>query len=343
MKGEFLSQEKKEAVLLMGFGGPQNLEEVPFFLRELFFDPCILPYPSFIRKPLSFVIAKLSEKRAKASYAKLGGRSPYVDNTKAQAKALETKLRQKVFVAMRYGHPSLGEVEKKIKDYNPSKLTILPLYPQFSLTTTLSSLNVWRALSKKAHYKTQVLCCYPREKGFVEAYADNLEMTLQKLPSTKNVRVLFSAHGTPLSLVKKGDPYTHHVNQTARAIKKKVQEKYKNLDTVVCYQSRVGFLPWTEPYLEDEIKRAAAEKKNLVVLPIAFICEHSETKVELDIDYKELAEELGIIFKRVPTVSCHPAFIEGLANLVRKGFVKNACSESVAPRKLRCFCEESYA
>lgn len=318
----------KEAIVLLGFGGPQSLSEVPSFLKQLFSDPCVLTYPALIRKPLAALIAKKSTKRATENYRRLGGKSPFLENTQKQAACLENLLNKKVFLAMRYGRPSFEEAIENVKAYNPEKVVLLPLYPQFSMTTTLSCFKEWDKHAHKLKADVQRICCYPQQPGFLEAYAGLLHQSLQDFQSVKNVRILFSAHGIPMKFVKKGDPYTEHILQTTKGILSRLKPKYKGVESVVCYQSRVGPLPWTQPYLEDEIKRAALDKKAVVVLPVAFTSEHSETLGELDIDYKEMADELDVPYKRVPTVSCHPSYIKGLKQLVEEKDRPKVCPDS---------------
>ena len=252
--------------------------------------------------------------KVKPLYAMMGGGSPILPNTQAQADALQAKLGgdYKVFIAMRYSKPRAADVVKQIKKYAPEKIILLPLYPQFSTTTTESSMVEWKRAAKGLNIPTESICCYPIESGFIAAMAEMLATKLQN----NNPRILFSAHGLPQKIIdKKNDPYVKHVEQTAQAIVTKLG--IPNLDWKVTYQSRVGPVEWVKPYTDIEIKQAGAEKKHLILVPIAFVSEHIETLVELDIENKHLAEASGCVsYTRIPTVSTHPKFIAGLAELI---------------------------
>lgn len=300
------------AVVLLNLGAPDKPESVEPFLQNLFSDPAIIRLPAFLRLPLAKFIAKRRAPRSRAMYKKIGGCSPLLANTKAQAEALEKELGEgfKTFIAMRYWHPLAAETRREVEAYAPDKTVLLPLYPQFSTTTTASSvgdLGLTRATT---------LCCYPTEPGFAESMAELCRPHLEKASKFGRPRVLFSAHGLPEKIVAAGDPYQWQCEQTAKAILEKLN--HPQLDWVNCYQSRVGPLEWIGPSTEAEIRRAGAEKRPILVVPISFVSEHSETLVELDIDYKNLAAKSSVpFFARVPTVSTHPKFIGGLARLVR--------------------------
>ena len=255
-------------------------------------------------------------------YRELGGGSPLLPNTEAQAKALEAALNGgsdafKVFIAMRYWHPRAAAAAKAVAAYGPDQVLLVPLYPQYSTTTSASSLKEWHKEAKAAGLKapSRTLCCYPEEAGFVAATVNRLQETLRSLEHETAPRVLFSAHGLPKKIVEKGDPYQWQVEQSVAAVVQAMGEV--NLDYQVCYQSRVGPLEWIGPATEAEIERAGREGRPVIVVPIAFVSEHSETLVELDIEYRELAEEAGVpLYLRVPTVSCDDAFIAGLAHQI---------------------------
>jgi ferrochelatase len=304
----------RTAVILFNLGGPDRPEAVEPFLFNLFNDPAIIGAPG----PIRWLIAKLVSKRrapiAQAIYAKLGGRSPLVPETEAQAAALEAKLGPdyKVLIAMRYWHPFSDEAAKAAKDWGAEKVVLLPLYPQFSTTTTASSQYDWRRASRAAGLKVpiQPVCCYPEQPGLIAALAD---LTAKGCAGLSKPRVLFSAHGLPQRVVDRGDPYPLQVLRTATAVAAAAGQE----DWVVCYQSRVGPLKWIGPSLDEELAHAADDKVPVVVVPIAFVSEHSETLVELDVEYRHRAEVLGVPgYVRVPAVGCHPAFIGGLADLV---------------------------
>ncbi len=318
---------RKLAVILFNLGGPDQKASVEPFLFNLFNDKAIIGLPW----PLRWLLAKLISKRrapiAQEIYEHLGGGSPLLPNTVAQAQALEKRLDGtegiscKVFITMRYWHPFAAETAQEVKAYDPDEIVLLPLYPQFSTTTSASSLRDWNRAAKAAGLKAAVrtVCCYPRATGFVAAVADKIMPLLAQARENGPARLLFSAHGLPKKVIDRGDPYQWQVEQTAEAVVNALAlpDLGPDLDYVVCYQSRVGPLEWIGPATEEEIERAGQEGRSLVVCPIAFVSEHSETLVELDIEYGELAEKAGVpLYLRVPTVDAHPAFIEALADAV---------------------------
>lgn len=311
---------EKIAVVLFNLGGPDKKESIKPFLFNFFMDKNIIAAP----KPIRYFIAKLismrrSKKEAGDSYDKLGGKSPLLDNTNQQAMALEQKLVDqgvavKTFVSMRYWHPLGKDVLEQVKNYNPDKVVLLPLYPQFSTTTSFSSLEDWDkntgAMKKKIGKK---ICCWPFNEGFIKASADNIKKVYAD--AEQPVRLLFSAHGLPEKIIEAGDPYQWQCEESAKAIAKEMG--IENLDWEICYQSRVGPLKWIGPSTEEALHKAAQDKKGVIIYPHAFVSEHVETLVEIEDEYRELAEELGVpSFVRVPTVMTHPVFIDGLAQLV---------------------------
>ncbi|GAB4362919.1 MAG: ferrochelatase [Kiloniellaceae bacterium] len=318
----------KTAVVLFNLGGPDGPEAVQPFLFNLFFDPAIIRLPL----PLRWLLAKLISTRrapvAQEIYREMGGGSPLLPNTEAQAAALSEALRRKgiaearVFIAMRYWHPRARQTAKEVAAYGPDQVILLPLYPQYSTTTSASSLKEWQREAKAAGVTapTRTLCCYPQESGFVDAVVAGLRQALRQLNQPeagheKPPRVLFSAHGLPKKIVDQGDPYQWQVEQSVAAVVRHLGEV--NLDWQVCYQSRVGPLEWIGPPTDSEIEKAARDGRPIVVVPIAFVSEHSETLVELDIEYRELAEKAGApAYIRVPTVGTDAPFIDGLASLV---------------------------
>ena len=313
----------RTAVVLFNMGGPDGLEAVKPFLFNLFNDPAIIGAPRPVRWLLARWISARRAPIARGIYEKIGGRSPIVDITRSQAKALEQALADdeetRVFVAMRYWHPRSDEAAAAVKAFGPDDIVLLPLYPQFSTTTSESSLKDWHRAAKAAgiDVPTRAVCCYPDEPGFIDTLARGVRAGIDKAGSPETVRVLFSAHGLPKKIIDGGDPYAWQVERTAAAIVSALN--IRDLDWVVCYQSRVGPLEWIGPATPDELKRAAEDGRDVVIVPIAFVSEHSETLVELDLEYGEEARELGIgSYIRVPTVGTDARFIEGLARLVRK-------------------------
>lgn len=322
----------KTAIVLFNLGGPDSPAAIKPFLKTFFMDPAIIQAPWPVRVLVSSLIArKRSKNEAGAAYGLLGGKSPLLENTKAQAAALEEKLGPafKVFIAMRYWHPLTDEAARAVLDWNPDEIVLLPLYPQFSTTTTGSSLHEWRRQAKKINLTvpTRVFCCYPRDPGFVAASAENIKKAYQDYISAhpgQRPRVLFSAHGLPEKIIKQGDPYQWQCEESARAIASATG--LPDLDWQICYQSRVGPLTWIGPSTEEALHKAAQDKIPVLIYPHAFVSEHVETLVEIEIEYRALAEELGVPgFARVPTVGVSQEFIEGLARMVLENPVREPC------------------
>jgi ferrochelatase len=313
----------KLAVVLFNLGGPDSPEAVEPFLRNLFSDPAIIALPAIFRLPLARLIAKRRAPVARAIYDHIGGRSPIFEETRKQADALETALsgdgvEAKAFVAMRCWYPFSDGAARALAAFNPDKIVLLPLYPQYSTTTTASSLKDWGRAAKKAGLTapTSRVCCYPFEAGFVAAATAKIRAAMTNVPGDISYRLLLSAHGLPKRTIQKGDPYQWQVEESADAIVKGLA--MPELEAVVCYQSRVGPLQWIGPATDAEIARAGRDGKGVIVAPIAFVSEHSETLVELDIEYRKLAAKAGVPdYRRAATVGERPDFIAGLAGLVR--------------------------
>lgn len=314
---------KRIAVVLFNLGGPDSLKAVQPFLFNLFFDPAIINLPLPFRWLLANFISKRRAPIAQEIYKHLGGKSPILDLTKIQTSALQLALKNdgniKCFIAMRYWHPMTLQTVKDVIDFKPDEIILLPLYPQFSTATTGSSLKEWYQVAKKMNLNvnTKALCCYHTNTGWIDAQVELINEKMREVKEKGNIRILFSAHGLPKKIIDGGDPYQEQIEITALTIVKKLN--YKSLDWAVCYQSKVGKLEWIGPSLDIEINRAAIDKVGILIVPIAFVSEHSETLVELDIEYKEIAEKLGIQeYHRVAAVGAHKGFINGLADLVRK-------------------------
>jgi ferrochelatase len=316
---------RKVAVVLFNLGGPDRPEAIKPFLLNLFSDPAILRVPFFVRPLLARIIARARLKPATANYDILGGKSPLLELTRQQAAALELALPEldaKCFIAMRYWHPFSLEAARAVKAWGADEVVLLPLYPQFSTTTTGSSLIAWRQAAAKAGLavKTTTVCCYPTETAYADATAAlvraGYDRARAELTPDVPLRVLFSAHGLPEVIVKGGDPYQWQVEQTVA----RVMEAWgSNVDHAICYQSRATPQKWIDPSTEVEIERAARDKTAVLVVPIAFVSEHSETLVELDVEYRDLAKEVGVPgYFRVPTQNSDAAFIAALAGLVRR-------------------------
>ncbi len=312
------------AVIVFNLGGPDRPEAVKPFLRNLFSDPAILSLPAPIRFLLSRYIAGRRTAQARAIYEKLGGASPLLEQTEAQARALEAALaaqgrEARCFVVMRYWHPRAAEVLAAVRDYRPDEIVALPLYPQFSTTTSGSALAEWRKLSGESS-ELRLLCCHPLLEGLVEAWSGPLAEAIRRARAAAPTRVLFTAHGLPERVIAKGDPYAWQVQQTAEALRNAAEARLGGLDGVdwrVTWQSRSTPEKWLQPDTETEVKAAASEGLALVLAPIAFVSEHSETLVELDIEYRAVAERAGVLaWERVPTPGAGPSYIRGLAGMV---------------------------
>lgn len=325
------------AIVLFNLGGPDSLGAVRPFLFNLFNDPAIIRLPGLLRRPLAWFISKRREKKAQGIYGLMGGRSPILPNTEAQAKALVQALSEKplsgdaevgAFIAMRYWHPLTEATVAEVKAFHPTQVILLPLYPQFSTTTTGSSYGAWMKAAKAQGLtaSTRLICCWPIEPGFVAAAAALIDAGLaqarQAAPTAKPLLIL-SAHGLPKKIVDAGDPYVTQVQASAAEIV--LQLGLGKDDWIISYQSRVGPLEWVGPATDAVIAQGAKDGRALVIFPIAFVSEHSETLVELDIEYRHLAEHnKAAAYIRVPTVSTHPAFIGGLAELVRAAMKRDA-------------------
>jgi ferrochelatase len=310
---------KKLAVVLFNLGGPDGPQAVRPFLFNLFADPAIIGLPAIARLPLAALISTTRARSARTNYDMMGGASPLLPETKAQAQALEAVLAEragdteaKVFIAMRYWRPMSEETARAVAAFGPDEIVLLPLYPQFSTTTTASSMAAW-AKAYKGPGKVRTVCCYPTLDGLVEAHAKRIEDAWCAAGSPDKVRLLFSAHGLPEVVVARGDPYQAQIEACAAAIIGRLGGSW---DWRVCYQSRVGPLGWLGPETKGEIEAAGREGLGVVIAPIAFVSEHVETLVELDHDYAKAGKAAGVTaYIRVPTLGVEAGFIGALADL----------------------------
>ena len=324
----------KKAIILFNLGGPNNLEAVEPFLFNLFNDPAIISLPGILRYPLAKLISKRRAPIAKAIYEEMGGKSPILEETEMQVKAIEKSLESenddyKCFIVMRCWHPRARSVVKEVKDFNPKQIILLPLYPQYSNATSGSSIKEWLEVCKEENIttETKIVCCYPTEKDFILSYANLIKekIDLDKLEETT---LIFSAHGLPENKIKKGDPYQWQVENTVNELVKKLS--IKNLNYILSYQSRVGPLKWIGPSTDIIIKEEAKKNRILVVVPVAFVSEHSETLVELDIEYKKLAMENGSKdYMRVPAVTANHDFISSLKSSILEASVGSRFTSSI--------------
>ncbi len=330
----------KKAVILFNLGGPDKLESVEPFLFNLFNDPAILNLPSLFRFPLAKLIANRRAPTAKKIYNELGGSSPILQLTQEQAQALELKLNKddsscdyKCFIVMRCWHPRAENVLKEVSDYNPDEIILMPLYPQYSAATSGSSIKEWNDVCKKNDFKikTSTICCYPTDENFIEAHKEEI---MKKIKNLNNFKLIFSAHGLPEKNIKKGDPYQWQVEQSVKKIIESL--KIKDLDWILSYQSRVGPLKWIGPSTEKIIIENSKLGKHIVLVPIAFVSEHSETLVELDIEYKELADKNGCKnYSRIPALGTNKNYIASMSNLIINKEVNNL-NGKLFPPKIKC-------
>jgi ferrochelatase len=316
---------RRTAIVLFNLGGPDRPEAIKPFLLNLFLDPAILRVPFFVRPFLARIIARARVAPATANYALLGGKSPLLGLTQEQAAALQAALPEldaRCFIAMRYWHPFSLQAARAVKAWAPDEVVLLPLYPQYSTTTTGSSLIAWRQAAARAGLaaQTTTLCCYPVDQAYAAATAARVKLAYQRardgLDPAVPLRVLFSAHGLPEIIIKGGDPYQWQVEQTVAAV---LAAWGETVDYTICYQSRATPQKWIEPSTDNEVERAAKDKTALLVVPIAFVSEHTETLVELDVEYRDLAAKLGVPgYFRVPAQNADAGFIASLAGLVRR-------------------------
>ncbi|MGC1245683.1 MAG: ferrochelatase [Spirulinaceae cyanobacterium] len=313
-------------VLLLTLGGPDELNDVRPFLYNLFSDPEIIriPFP-WLQKPLAWFISTRRTPTSEENYKQIGGGSPLRRITEEQAEALEERLQNQghnatVFIGMRYWHPFTEEAIARIKKERIQKLVILPLYPQFSISTSGSSFRLLEQMWENDHelrkMEYTVIPSWYQHPDYLRAMADLITQELDKVSNPAQGHIFFSAHGVPVSYVEEaGDPYQKEIEDCTRLIMKTLDRPN---DHTLAYQSRVGPVEWLQPYTEEALKELGAKGiKNLLVVPISFVSEHIETLQEIDIEYREIAQEAGVEnFYRVPALDTHPVFIESLAALV---------------------------
>ena len=330
----------KKAIILFNLGGPDKIENVEPFLFNLFNDPAILNLPTIFRYPLAKLISNRRAPVAKKIYEELGGSSPILKLTKEQADALDIKLNQtqiedeyKCFIVMRCWNPRAKDVIRDVQLYNPSEIILMPLYPQYSAATSGSSIKEWKNICKKNNYnvKTSTICCCPTDHNFINAHTKE---KVKKIKDLKNFKLIFSAHGLTEKNIKKGDPYQWQIEQSVKKIVENLNDE--NLDWILSYQSRVGPLKWIGPSTEDIIIENSKIGKHIVLVPIAFVSEHSETLVELDIEYKELADANGCKnYTRVPALGTNKDFIKAMSELIIKKD-EYKINENLYPPKIQC-------
>jgi len=316
--------QSKTAVVLFNLGGPDSLDAVKPFLFNLFSDPDIfkLPLPFLTQRLFARVISSRRVPEARAGYAAIGGKSPLLENTRAQARALQQSLQAHgafdIFVCMRYWHPLTAEVVSQLKERGHTRVVLLPLYPQYSITTTGSSYNEFMRECARQYYRpvATLIREWYEAPDYQQAIIDSIAAELAQLPDPNPARVslLFSAHGLPQKIVDGGDPYAQQIRATYDALRRKLAWP----DVTLCYQSRVGPLKWLQPYTDEVIRgKGKMGTKQMLVYPIAFVSDHTETLYELGILYRKLAAESGIEnYRVVPALNDHPLLIRAMEKLI---------------------------
>ncbi len=316
---------KKYGIVLLQLGGPDTLDAVEPFLYNLFRDPDIINFPlSFLfRKRLAKIIARKRSPKIREHYHHMGGKSPILELTEAQGRALEEKINKsigaKVVIAMRYWKPFTDEAIQALKRKGITDIILLPLYPHYSSSTTGSSVNEWNRTVKRekiGHWNVKLVRDYPTHPDFIAAFISRINEALDRFPADRrdHVHLVFSAHGTPVKLVRKGDPYKYQIDDTVKSIMRSGTFVQNH---TLCFQSRVGPEKWLEPFTDDTVERLSKEGvKNMLIIPVAFVSEHIETLFELDVEVREIAEEHGVEqFEVMPALNDHPKYIDALAEL----------------------------
>lgn len=323
------TKRRRVGVVLFQLGGPDSLEAVEPFLRNLFLDPDIIPMGplGFLRGPLARYIAKKRSVPVASRYAQIGRRSPIAILTERQRRKLQTALEPYVdpvvVTAMRYWKPSTEDAVAALLAADPlDDLVLLPLYPQYSYATTLSSMKEWRRVyGKRTDGSAEhVVESFHNHPSYIEALVRKISVCLRQFSDASRIHLLFSAHGVPLSLVEKGDPYPKHIAETVRLVNEDGARRYENWPKkqILCFQSRLGPMKWLEPSFLGTMERLGNEGvKEMLVVPISFVTEHIETLHEINIDGRMDAKKWGIErFRMMPAVGDSAPFITALQDLV---------------------------
>ncbi len=319
-----MSRDHKLGVVLLQLGGPDSLDAVEPFLYNLFLDPDIIDFPfaKMARPALARLIATTRSKKVRKGYAAIGGKSPIVEWTARQSRALEEALRPsldaRVVVAMRYWHPLTEEAIAELERNGCRELVLLPLYPQYSKTTTGSSLNEWNRrfpASALSRVPCKVIQEFYNHPSYIAALVDEIGRTLERFSAARDVHLVFSAHGVPVSVIQQGDPYQKQVEETTRLA---LERGRWDLPHTVCYQSQVGSGRWLQPSIHEVVVRLAEQgARDLLVVPVSFVSDHIETLHEIDREVREEARQAGIRqFELMPGLNDSAPFIGALADLV---------------------------
>ena len=310
-------------------GGPDSLDAVEPFLLNLFLDPDIIPMGplGFLRRPLAKLISSRRSVPVRGKYAEIGGRSPIGTLTERQRGALVEALSNEIdpvaVIAMRYWHPLTAEAVEELRKAAPvDEIVLLPLYPQFSYATTLSSLKEWRRVygSPEGGPPERTLSQFYDHPLYIQALAQRIGSVLRQFEESSRIHLIFSAHALPMSLVEKGDPYPNQIEATVRMVCEEGRRQYPGWPQthLLCYQSRVGPSKWLQPPLTATIERLGTEGvKEMLVVPISFVTEHIETLHEINIEAREDAKKFGVeVFRMMPAVGDSPLFIAALKDIV---------------------------
>ncbi len=332
---------RKIAVVLFNLGGPDGPDAVQPFLQNLFSDPAIITAPAPVRFFLSRFISRTRAPNVKKNYAMMdaGGGSPLLPETEKQAAALTQALAKRApedevrcFIAMRYWHPFTHAAAKDVKDWGATDIVLLPLYPQYSTTTTGSSIVAWE---KAGGQVARTICCYPFAEDFIDAHVSRIMDAHARAGAPEDVTLLLSAHGLPERVVKAGDPYQWQCEMLAEMLAGRLPAHW---EITPCYQSRVGPLKWIGPSTESKIEKAAEAKRHILIAPTAFVSEHIETLVELGEEYRLVAEKHGAAsYTRVEALGIHDGFITALADQVtaalaeKPGSIRSCAGSRLCP------------
>jgi ferrochelatase len=324
-----LAKKKKVGIVMFQLGGPDSLDAVEPFLLNLFLDPDIIPMGplGFLRRPLAKLISSRRSVPVRGKYAEIGGRSPIGTLTERQRGALVEALSNEIdpvaVIAMRYWHPLTAVAVEELRTAAPvEEIVLLPLYPQFSYATTLSSFKEWRRIYGQPEDgpPERTVSQFYDHPLYIQALAQRIGSVLRQFTDSSRIHLIFSAHGLPMSLVEKGDPYPNQIEATVRLVCEEGRRQYPGWPQthLLCYQSRVGPSKWLQPHLTATIERLGTEGvKEMLVVPISFVTEHIETLHEINIEAREDAKKFGVeVFRMMPAVGDSPLFIAALKDIV---------------------------
>jgi ferrochelatase len=314
------NKPKKTAVVLMNLGGPSDLSSVKPFLINLFSDPLIIRTNSFVRWFMARIISYFRVKKSQEIYKLIGGKSPILENTEFQKEYLKKLLPEfEFYISMRYSFPRSLDVCRAIQNQNIDEIILLPLYPQFSTTTTLSSIRDMNFYIKKfgldKKCKVKNICCYYSNTSFVKSHIEEIKNILHRVENIQNTTIIFSAHNVPQKIIDDGDPYQKQIEKTVSLIMS--DKTMQNINYIIAYQSKVGLMQWLKPNTKDVIIETCKNNTDIVIVPIAFVSEHSETLVELDIEYADLARSYGRKYYRVSALGASKHFMNSLADIIK--------------------------